>query len=145
MNLLKKVAFGFTSAVLVVSALYVNADTNEEIAQRLAPVGSVCLAGECEQPEGAAPIVVAQAEARSGEEVYTTKCNACHGMGVGNAPKLGDKAAWEPRIAKGMDTIMSNVINGFTDVGMMPPKGICMDCSDAELRASVDYMIEQSQ
>ena len=137
MNLLKKVAFGFTSAVLVVSALYVNADTNEEIAQRLAPVGSVCLAGECEQPEGAAPIVVAQAEARSGEEVYTPKCTACHGMGVGNAPKLGDKAAWEPRLAAGVDALVASAKKGKN---AMPPMGLCSDCSDAELKELIEFM-----
>lgn len=146
MNQLKKLAYGISAMALASVALTAVADKNQEIADRLSPVGSVCLAGECDQPAGTtAPVVVAQAAARSGEEVYTTKCAACHNTGAGNAPKVGDKAAWAPRIAKGMDTLMSNVINGFTDVGMMPPKGICMDCSDAELKASVDYMIEKSQ
>lgn len=147
MNLLKKVAYSFSTAALLSVAFVASADKNQEIAERLQPVGSVCLAGECAggSAQPAVNIVLAQAGGRSGEEVYNTKCNVCHGTGVGNAPKLGDKAAWTPRIAKGMDTLMSNVINGFTDVGMMPPKGICMDCSDEELRAAVDYMLEKSQ
>ena len=145
----KKLAYSFSTAALLSAALFVSADTNEEIAERLAPVGSVCLAGECEGSSAPAnnsgTVVLAQAGGRSGEEVYTTKCNACHGTGAGNAPKLGDKDAWAPRIAKGMDTLMDHVINGFTDVGMMPPKGICMDCSDDELKSAVEYMIEKSE
>lgn len=146
MNYLKKLAFGISALALTSMALTAAADKNEDIANRLSAVGSVCLAGECEQPAGTtAPIVVAQASARSGEDIYTTKCSACHNTGAGNAPKMGDKAAWEPRIAKGMDTLVMNAINGFTDVGMMPPKGICMDCSDDELKITVEYMVDQSQ
>lgn len=144
MNYLKPMISVLAATALAGLTLVATAN-DDEIAQRLKPIGSVCLAGECEQPAGtSAPMVVAQAAARTGEQVYGT-CAACHNTGAGNAPKLGDKAAWAPRIAKGMDTLMDHVINGFTDVGMMPPKGICMDCSDAELKAAVEYMIEQSQ
>jgi len=147
--LLKKLTLSVSAAALMAAALVVTADTNQDISERLTPVGSVCLAGECEGGSPAATntgnIVLAQAGSRSGEEVYNTKCAACHNTGAGNAPKLGDKEAWAPRIAKGMDKLMENVINGFTDVGMMPPKGICMDCSDAELKETVEYMIGKSQ
>ena len=51
---------------------------------------------------------------------------------------LGDAAAWEPRVAQGMDVLMANTING---INVMPPKGTCMACSDDELRAAVEYMI----
>lgn len=72
-----------------------------------------------------------------GKTIYDTKCMACHAAGVAGAPKLGDKAAWEPRIAAGMDAMMANVINGKN---AMPPKGTCMDCSDEDLKAAVEYM-----
>jgi len=148
-NQLKKLAFGISIVALASVALFATADKNQDIADRLAAVGSVCLAGECEggntQAASSQNLVVAQAEARDGETVYTTKCLACHNTGAGNAPKMGDKQAWAPRIAKGMDVLMDNVINGFTDVGMMPAKGICMDCSDAELKDAVEYMISQSE
>ena len=78
------------------------------------------------------------ASADKGKEIYDTKCFTCHASGVAGAPKFGDKAAWEPRIATGMDAIMKVVINGK---GAMPPKGTCMDCSDADLKAATEYMI----
>ncbi len=84
-----------------------------------------------------------QAAGRSGEAVYNGPCKVCHMAGVAGAPKLGDKAAWAPRIAKGMDVLMVSATKG-TAKGM-PPKGTCMDCEDAELKAAVEYMIGQSQ
>ena len=71
---------------------------------------------------------------------YQRYCFACHGAGVAGAPRTGDASAWEQRLAKGMDALMANVING---VNAMPPRGICMSCSDADLQAIVDYMIAQ--
>jgi cytochrome c5 len=82
------------------------------------------------------------ASADKGKEIYDTKCFTCHAQGVAGAPKLGDKEAWAPRIATGMDAIMKVVMNGK---GAMPPKGTCMDCSDEDLKKAVEYMINQSQ
>ena len=78
----------------------------------------------------------------SGEQVYSTFCFACHTTGVSGAPLLGDAAAWEPRLAKGMDVLMANTVNG---INVMPAKGTCMACSDAELQAAVDYMLDASR
>ena len=91
-----------------------------------------------EQPEE----VVAEtaAASRDGQTVYKTACFACHDVGVAGAPKLGDAAAWAPRIAKGNDALYSSLQNGLN---AMPPKGTCMNCSNDELRAVLDYMIEQ--
>lgn len=86
--------------------------------------------------------VAGTSSARDGKEIYDTKCFTCHAAGVAGAPKFGDKAAWEPRIAKGMDAIMEVVINGK---GAMPPKGTCMDCSDDELKATSQYMIDAAK
>ena len=71
---------------------------------------------------------------------YQRSCFACHASGAAGAPLLGDADAWAVRTEKGMEAVMSNVINGFN---AMPAKGMCMDCSDADLRAIVDYMIAQ--
>ena len=69
---------------------------------------------------------------------YMASCNACHAAGVANAPKLGDKAAWDARMEKGMDAIMVNVMNG---INAMPMKGLCMTCTRENLEEIVNYMI----
>ena len=78
----------------------------------------------------------------TGKKIYDTKCMACHAAGVAGAPKLGDKAAWAPRIATGMDAMMAIVMTGKN---AMPPKGTCMDCSDADLKAAVEYMVNAAK
>ena len=75
-----------------------------------------------------------------GQKIYQASCQACHAAGVAGAPKLGDKDAWAPRIAKGNDALLASVKNGLN---AMPPKGACMSCSDAELRAAIAYMVGQ--
>jgi cytochrome c5 len=65
---------------------------------------------------------------------------ACHTTGAAGAPMLGDAEAWNERLEKGMDQVLANAING---VGAMPARGLCMSCSDDDLQALIDYMIEQ--
>jgi cytochrome c5 len=81
-------------------------------------------------------------EADAGKKIYDTKCMACHAAGVAGAPKLGDKAAWAARVEAGMDALMANATNGLN---AMPPKGTCMECSDADLKAAVEYMVNSVQ
>ncbi|NKB34738.1 MAG: cytochrome c5 family protein [Pseudomonadales bacterium] len=78
------------------------------------------------------------------EQKYMASCFACHSTGAAGAPKVGDgmAAEWEPRLEKGMDAIVANSING---INTMPAKGLCFDCTDDDLRAIVEYMIESSQ
>ncbi|MEQ8952542.1 MAG: c-type cytochrome [Gammaproteobacteria bacterium] len=78
------------------------------------------------------------------EAKYMASCFACHSTGAAGAPKVGagNAEAWEPRLEKGMDAMMANVINGLNT---MPPKGLCFDCTDDDLRAIVDWMVESSQ
>ena len=95
-----------------------------------------------EAPAAAAPVAAAPAAARSGQDVYNSACLACHMTGAAGAPKTGDAAAWAPRIARGMDTMVSNAINGLN---AMPPKGLCMSCSDEDIRGVVEYIVAQSQ
>ncbi len=77
-----------------------------------------------------------------GEQVYQKNCTACHATGAAGAPKLGDKAAWAPRIATGMDALVASSIKGK---GIMPPKGGCAGCSDDDVKAAVEYMASQSK
>ncbi len=115
----------------------------EIVLENIKPVGQVYIAGESE-PEAApaADTAVASSGPKSGEEVYNGSCMSCHGTGAAGAPKLGDKAAWTPRIAAGMDSMLANAINGLN---AMPPKGLCMACSDAEIQGAVEYMVSNSQ
>ena len=78
----------------------------------------------------------------TGQKIYKQSCQACHANGVANAPKPGDKAAWAPRIATGMDAMLATAKKGK---GAMPPKGTCMGCSDDELKAAIEYMVSQSK
>lgn len=109
------------------------------IAERIRPVGSVCVEGEeCGAPAAAQ----VAAGPRAGDAVYNTACVACHASGAAGAPITGDQAAWSPRIGKGVATLVKNSING---INAMPPKGMCMDCSDDEIKAAVEYMVERSR
>jgi cytochrome c5 len=88
------------------------------------------------------PVTASQSSAGpdAGKALYTASCAACHGTGVAGAPKLGDKAAWAPRIKQGNDTLYAHAINGFQGKsGMMPPKG-GSTAPDGEVKAAVDYM-----
>lgn len=99
-------------------------------------------AAEAPAEEPAAPAV---AEGR-GKEVYDSACFICHATGVAGAPKVGDAAAWEPRIAQGAETLHMHAIKGFMgEAGLMPPKGGRMDYSDDDVKAAVDYMVNNSQ
>ncbi|WOF73515.1 c-type cytochrome [Parvibaculaceae bacterium PLY_AMNH_Bact1] len=72
---------------------------------------------------------------RSGVDIDASKCVACHGSGAAGAQKLGDVAAWALVIGKGIDVLYGSTINGFNG---MPAIGLCLDCSDDELKAAVD-------
>jgi cytochrome c5 len=83
----------------------------------------------------------AAAAARSGKEVYDAVCTVCHATGVAGAPKISDKAAWEPRVATGIDALMNTAINGK---GAMPARGGNPSVTDAELKATIAYMTKQA-
>lgn len=126
------------SLAVVLLSTFAVASVKDGISSRLSPVGDVCMSGqEC----AAAPVVVASGP-RSGGDIYDSKCVACHSSGAAGAPKLGDVAAWAPRIAKGTDVLYTSAIGGFKG---MPAKGLCMDCSDDEIKATVDHMVAKSQ
>lgn len=71
---------------------------------------------------------------------YNTSCISCHANGAANAPRTGDVARWQPRLDKGMDTLLANVRSG---IGAMPPGGMCRDCTDAEVAALISYMASE--
>jgi len=85
----------------------------------------------------AAPAPAAGGDAAKGKSVYESACAACHAAGVAGAPKTGDKAAWAPRLKTGKDALYAAVIKGK---GAMPPKGGNASLTDADIKASVDYL-----
>ncbi|MCZ6870001.1 MAG: c-type cytochrome [Gammaproteobacteria bacterium] len=157
--------FRYLCAILVLlfapmAALAIPAGTEEEILERIEPVGELCLQGRncagmlgdragtdatvtAEQPEVPSDAVADTAPGRSGQEVYARSCFACHDAAIAGAPLFGDATQWEPRIAKGIDVLLQSSIVGIPP--LMPPRGACMDCSDEELRAAVEYMVDAAR
>jgi cytochrome c5 len=117
--------------------------------ERIKPVGQLALDGETVADEADVAAVVdaaAAPEKRTGPQVYNEACKACHGGGIGGAPKTGDAAAWSARIAQGMDTLNSNAINGIQgEAGFMPAKGGRADISDEEIIAAVQYLVDETK
>ncbi len=114
--------------------------STESITARTAPVGKVYVEGD--EIPNAAPVVAVAAGPRTGDAIYKTSCSACHATGAAGAPKFGDKAAWAPRLKKGDAALMTSLKNG---INAMPPKGMCMDCSDDELKAVLTHMLSASK
>ncbi|MCF6191489.1 MAG: c-type cytochrome [Cocleimonas sp.] len=97
--------------------------------------------------EATAPVVAAStstpaASLETGKNIYNTACFACHATGVAGSPKLGDKEAWAPRIATGMEALYTTSLNGK---GAMPPKGGNMALEDDDVKAAVDYMVNAAK
>ncbi|MGH8669357.1 MAG: c-type cytochrome [Burkholderiales bacterium] len=89
-----------------------------------------------------APAAKGGAAAADGKAVYDQTCHVCHAQSVAGSPKLGDKAAWAPRLKQGVDALMQSVLKGK---GAMPPKGGNTSLSDAQVRAAVEFMASQSK
>ena len=144
-------ALAVFAVILIMIAINLTSEVSdykpeEIVIENIKPVGEVYIAGESAPEAAAAPETTADAGAAAGpltgEQVYSKHCLACHGTGAAGAPKTGDAAAWAPRIAAGMDSLLANATNGLN---AMPPKGLCMACSDAELQGAVEYMVSSSQ
>ena len=141
-------------AVAALSLFAAGGANAQTAADNIRPSRQVCLAGQpcvgnkvsmatevapvIAESMAAAPMAEVAASSFDAEATYMASCNACHAAGVANAPKLGDKAAWDARMEKGMDAIMVNVMNG---INAMPAKGLCMTCSADDLQEIVNYMV----
>lgn len=104
----------------------------EAASDNLKPIGVSAVAGA---------VATTASAGRSGKEIYDAVCTACHATGVLNSPKFGDKAAWEPRAAAGLDSLLNSATNGK---GSMPAKGGDPSITDAELKAVVLYMTKEA-
>ena len=139
MNLIKKL-LAAPVAVLALWAVSAQAATVDEaaIAERIKPVGQVCVSGQECKGVGAVAVAAGGA-AMSADDVVAKYCGACHTAGVLGAPKIGDGAAWKTRASAkgGVDGLLKSAIAG---INAMPPKGTCADCTDDELREAIQKM-----
>lgn len=125
--------------------------SDKAVAERIKPVGSTPEIEKGPSPlvPAPAPVVVAaagadagKAAAPNGKAVYDANCQACHAAGVAGAPKLGDKAAWAPRLATGTAALQTGALKGKN---AMPPKGGNASLADADVNAAVEYMVSQAK
>jgi cytochrome c5 len=140
--------FGIVLIVQFATASYATRDashessmTHEAIMARLKPVGEIGMYDpNAPQPIAAKPVAVAAvaSSANKGESTYKGVCIGCHGAGVLGSPKFGDKSAWAPRIAQGMNTLYVSAIKGKNS---MPAKGGNPALADDDIRAAVQYMV----
>lgn len=127
-----------------------SADFQEQVEDRIRPVGQVTMPGDETSMAATRAAPVTQAEpvvtALTGPQVYNQACLACHGSGIGGAPAFGDAAAWASRIEQGAELMLEHAIKGYQgSAGYMPPKGGRVDLSDQEISDAVDYMVAESQ
>ena len=113
----------------------------KSVEQNTAPFAHEAIAGKDNTALSAAATAPAPTGAAAvpatGEAAFNQVCSACHASGVNGAPKVGDHAAWGPRIAQGKDALYAHAIAGK---GLMPPKG-GTSWPDATIRMTVDYMV----
>jgi cytochrome c5 len=73
---------------------------------------------------------------------YTQSCAACHNSGAAGAPRFGNSEEWSARLEKGFDMLVQHTIEGFNNI--MPPRGMCFDCTDEQLAEVVQYVLDES-
>lgn len=94
------------------------------------------------QPGSEAVATSPQPDLAHGQQVYRQSCAFCHDKGVAGAPKIGDAAAWSPRLAQGMDALYASALRGK---GAMPGKGGNPSLADDDVKAAVDYLSAQAR
>jgi cytochrome c5 len=108
-------------------------EPEQRVLERIKPVGTVVIA-EATAPKGS----------MNGQQVFGQICKTCHETGLAGAPKIGDKVAWQPRIAEGEQTLVQHAIHGFQGkTGVMPPKGGDASLTDEEVHRAVVYLANQ--
>jgi cytochrome c5 len=119
-----------------------NALQPEAVAKRLQPVGKVEFGPVMAAAGPAAAAKSGKAGPADGKSVYGKVCVACHQVSVAGSPRIGDKAAWAPRLKSGIDALVQSVLKGK---GAMPPRAGNPALSDAEVKAAVEFMTSQSR
>lgn len=81
--------------------------------------------------------LISPSSAVDAPSVYKASCAVCHDSGALNAPKKGDKVAWDSIKKKGMPALVNAVKSGMMQ---MPAGGLCADCKDEDYRQLIEYM-----
>jgi cytochrome c5 len=138
LGILVLIAFGLYFGASAISSRTQEVEILEDpmlqasINERITPVGKVAISGEDNSAVEEKVEAAAELKDVPGEEVYNTTCVACHGSGLAGAPKIGDSAAWGPRIAQGTDTLQSTPLKAIPEkTGTMPAKGGTTSVTDA--------------
>ena len=121
--------------IALLSLLVMSDSYEDEVRKRLGLLKNVPVVSM----PGMADATTDEAAGRTAEAVYNQGCAACHTAGLAGAPMLGNVAQWEERTTKGLELLTSNAYNGYN---AMPAKGMCMDCSEAEIERSVQFMLD---
>lgn len=147
-------------AVATLSLFAAGSANSQTAADNIRPSRQVCLAGQpcvgnkvsmatevapvTRESMAAAPMAEVAASSFDAEATYMASCFACHSSGAAGAPKVGagNADAWTARLEKGMDQVLTNAIAGINN---MPPKGLCFTCSDDDIKALVEYMVDSSK
>ena len=129
-----------------------NPQAQKEVEERIAPVGAVyagdtgraALVAAQEAAKKAAESQVAYGGTLDGKTIFGALCTTCHTNAATGAPGITDKAAWTPRIAQGMDILLKHATEGFQgSKGLMPAKGGNPSLTNAQVKATVEWMISQ--
>jgi cytochrome c5 len=123
-----KLVLGFQATHLVDSDAAVAAS---KVVERIQPVAQVTVAEANAGPHVDKP----------GDQVVKEVCSACHAIGALGSPKIGDKAAWGPRLTQGYDTLIKHALSG---IRQMPARGGNADLTDTEVAGAVAYMANQA-
>jgi cytochrome c5 len=128
-------------------------DAQKQAVERVAPVGAVyagdtgkaALLAAQEAAKKAAESQVAYGGTLDGKTIFGNLCQTCHTNAATGAPVISDKAAWAPRVAKGVSTLVDHAINGFQgpDGKMMPAKGGNPSLTNDQVKATVEWMVSQ--
>lgn len=122
--------------------LQVRMDQGQTAAEAMKTIERIYPVGRVELKSATAGDPIAAQPPRSGEAVYAATCAACHDSGAAGAPRGGDRVAWAPRLAQGMDMLTQHAMQGFK---AMPAKGGCAECSEAEIRAVVEHLAAKAR
>ena len=129
-----------------------NPEAEQLVQERIAPVGAAyagdtgraALLAAQEAAKKAAESQVAYGGTLDGKTIFGNLCKTCHENAATGAPVITDKGAWAPRIAQGADTLLKHAIGGFTGTkGTMPAKGGNPSLTDAQVKATVEWMVSQ--